>query len=255
MSGIDKAKEMADKLRQSTETKKKEEEKDMAELKNELATLNDDPELVNMYKNSADVGADNLSGELPLLKVFSAGRSVAELKDGKEPTNGWFFYKPTLQQFETVTCHVLTISHGFTAEGMVDKKTGKSVRKFNQVMGGVIEDGQSMLPFVMYFTGMKLSRLWEFGKEARKYTKLKPVPIPMFALTVKMSTEQVMSDYGKVWVVNFEVIKKDDVPIVIKDQTMFSYLKEKVTAIEDTIESLIATKSVEEPVVDAEPIE
>lgn len=248
MNGIDKAREVAENIKKDVGTKQEKVETAMAELKQNLAKIQADPELMKMYQESADVGAGNLAGELPLLKIFSTGKSVAELKDGTEPKNGSFFYKPLQKQFDGVMCHVLTISRGFRAEGMVDKKSGeKGEPKFNQVLGGVIIDGNDLLPFVMYFTGLKLSRLWEFGKEAGKYTKMTPVPIPMFALTVKLGTEQVVTTYGKSWVVNFEILKNEDgFPIVIGDQTLFNYLKSKVVSVEDTLSSLIAAKSAEE---------
>ena len=250
MSGIDEARKVAEGLKKDTNTKQEKVETAMAELKQNLAKISADPELVKMYQDSAEVGAGNLAGELPLLKIYSTGKSIAELKDGTEPKNGSFFYKPLQKQFDGVTCHILTISRGFRAEGMVDKKSGeKGEPKFNQVVGGVIIDGSELLPFVMYFTGLKLSRLWEFGKEASKYTKMKPVPVPMFALTVKLGTEQVVTTYGKSWVVNFEILKNDDgFPVVIGDQTLFSFLKKNVVTMEDTLSSLIAAKSTEEQI-------
>lgn len=247
MTGIDKAREVAESLKQQNKEKVEKDQQAMVELKTQLTKIQDDPELMRMYQESAGVGADNLSGELPLLKIYSTGRSIATLKDGSEPKNGSFYYKPLQKEFGEVTCHILTISRGFRAEGMADKKTGKTEPKFNQVMGGVIVDDNNFLPFIMYFTGKKLSKLWDFGKEVSKYTKMKPVPIPMFALTVKMKTVQETTDYGKVWLVDFEIVKNEDgFPIVIGDQTMFQYLKKSVVAVEDTITSLIESKSVAE---------
>lgn len=257
MTGEEKAREVAANLKNKAGATKSEDKTEIAQVKGELSTLESDPALAKMYQDNAEVGAKNLTGELPLLKIFSTGKSTAELKDGKEPENGAFFYKPLQSQFDAVTCHVLTISRGFRAEGMKDS-SGKTEAKFNQVMGGVIVDGDDMLPFVMYFTGLKLSNLWEFGKEASKYTKMKPVPIPMFAMTVKMGSEQVKSDYGKVWIANFEIVKDDNgFPVVVRDPALFETLKMSVVAIEETIASLIDTKSVEEEHVqriESEPV-
>ena len=250
MSGQDKLRETAEKLKHDTTVKEEKEHTDMTELKNELATIQADPELMKMYKDNAGVGAKNLSGELPLLKIFSAGKSKAELADGKRPIDGWFFYKPTQSQYETITCHILTISHGYRAEGMVNQKTGKKDEpKFNQLMGGVIIDGGELRPFIMYFTGLKLSKLWEFGKEAGKFTKMKPVPIPMFALTVKMGTERVQNSYGESWVATFEIVKSPEgLPIVVTDSMLFEYLRDHVDTLEDTISSVIDAKSTEEQI-------
>ena len=259
MTGFDKAKEVAEGLKKNVEMKKEKEKHDMAELKNELATIQADPELMKMYQENANVGAKNLSGELPLLKIYAAGRSKAELVDGKKPTDGFFFYKPTQAQYESVTCHILTISRGFRAKGMVDVKTGKEAEpKFNQVMGGVIIDGAELRPFVMYFTGLKLSNLWEFGKEAGKFTKMKPVPIPMFALTVKMGTKQVENSYGESWIATFEILKTSEgSPIVVTDTMLFEYLRDNVETVEDTIASVIEAKNTEETIperIDSIPV-
>jgi hypothetical protein len=94
---------------------------------------------------------------------------------------------------------------------------------------------------------LKLSKLWEFGKEAAKYTKAKPVPIPMFVLTVKLTTEKVTHPYGKSWIIDFEIEKsKDGTPELVTDPGMFQFLRDHVETVEDTIASLIETKSTED---------
>ena len=248
MTGKDKFDAAVKKLKHEVNTEIEQEVKIMNDVKNELATIAGDPELMKLYQASADAGAKNLSGELPLLKVYSVGKSKAEMADGTKPNDGAFFYKPTLKQFETVTCHILTISRGFRAAGMVNAKTGKADEpKFNQVMGGVILDEGKLLPFIMYFTGLKLQKLWEFGKEANKYTHMKPVPIPMFTMTVTLGTEKKESNYGESWIVNFTIHKnKEGFPDVITDPELFQYLRDNVVTMEDTIASLIETKSTED---------
>jgi hypothetical protein len=255
MTGEEMARETAEKLkRQKTENATK--DLAMSDLKSGLVNVSENSELMKMYQESADVGAENLSGEMPLLKVHSTGRSQSLLANGKEPANGSFYYKPTKREFINPTVHILTVSHGYKAPGMVDKKTGKKGDdKFNQLVGGVIVDGPDLLPFTMYFTGMKLSRLWAFGKEANKFTKLKPVPIPLFALSVKLTTEQVDSDYGKVWVVNFEILKTDDgFPVVITDASLFQFLKTSVVKVQESISSIVDAKTAEDEgqVIDGE---
>ena len=256
MNGKDKLAAVVSKLKNEVVEKKESEEKIMSELKNELATIQANPELMQMYQSSGDIGAGNLSGEVPLLKVYSVGKSQAQLADGTKPKDGWFFYKPTGQQFQNPTCHILTISRGFRAEGMADPKTKKTEPKFNQVIGGVIMDGDKMLPFLMYFTGLKLQKLWEFAKEASKYTKMKPTPIPMFALSVVLGTETKTNPYGESWIVNFN-IEKDDVgfPKLIMDTELFMGLREQVVKLEDTIASIIDAKSTEDQFGNPKPVE
>lgn len=234
--------EMGEKLKAEKEAKVESDKKGTELALNQLAQLRQNADLAKMYSESSQVGADNLSGELPLLKVHSVGKSTKnELSDGTEPKDGWFFYKPTGEQFETVRCHILTISKGFRAEGMEKKMI------FNQVIGGVIMDGAEMKPFIMYMTGLKLSPMWDFGKAASKYTKMKPISIPMFALTVNMKTEKVANNYGKSWIINFEIMKHEDgSPELVMDPGEFQFLKDHVEMVEDTIESLITAKAVKD---------
>jgi len=232
--------EVNEKNRIEKQKTEKAEEKGNQLALSQLEQLRDNRELSEMYSESAQLGSENLSGELPLLKVHSVGKSTKnELSNGDEPKDGAFFYKQTGEQFESVRCHILTISKGFRAEGMEKKSI------FNQVMGGVIISGTEMKPFIMYMTGLKLSPMWEFGKEASKYTKMKPVAIPMFALTVKFTTKKVANAYGKSWVIDFEIEKTEDgSPVLVMDPEEFKFLKNHVEIVEDTIESLISAKAI-----------
>lgn len=251
MGAKDKLRKKAKSLGKETKEAK---EKKMAEAKSALVAMQNNPELAKMYKDNADVGAKNLMGELPLLKIHSVGKSRKnELADGTEPNDGYFFYKPTREQFEEIECHVLTISKGFRAEGMEDAKGEKRII-FNQILAGAIVDGKSIKPFIVYLTGMKLANMWEFGKEASKYTKAKPVPIPMFALKVKLTTEKSAEHkWGRSWIIKFEIIRDEKGnPIVVTDPGRFQFLRDQVEAIEDTIAKLIEAKSTEETVEELE---
>lgn len=248
-SGEEKARETAEKLKRST---KENQEIAAAKMKITLADIEKNEELSRLYHDNADVGASNLSGESPILKVHATGKSSTnELANGREPQDGSFFYKPTRSEYDDVVCHILTISRGFRAEGLVDPATGKKKLVFNQVVGGVIINDGDMKPFIMYVTGVKLSRLWAFGKEAAKFTRRKPMPIPLFALTVHMTTEKVADNYGKNWVINFEVMKgEDDEPLLVSDPADFVQLRDGVEKIEDTIEKVISAKMFEDAPAD-----
>ena len=215
---------------------------------NTVAIIQANEELAKMYNDNSNLGSENLQGTIPMLKVHTVGKSVGnELPNGKEPNDGWFFLSGSQEQYENPICHILTISRGFKSEGMADKKTGiKGADKFNQILGGVIVDGTEYKPFIMYFTGIKLSRLWDFGKEVNKYTHAKPVGIPMFALTVKLSTERVKHDYGSSYAVNFEILKTGDFPQLVTDAGQFVFLRDNLKSMEQTIESLISLKATEE---------
>ena len=213
---------------------------------NDMKSITENEKLTKMYNDSASVGASNLASQTPLLKVHSVGKSTTnELADGSEPNDGWFFYKPTGEQFETVSCHILSISRGFRSEGVsIDEATGKKKSVFNQIISGVITNDGELKPFMMYITGLKLSYMWEFSKVISKFTKMRPVSIPMFALSVTLTSEQIKNSYGKSWIINFDYVKnKDKSPVVVGDQGEFQYLKDSVGLVEETINSLIASKT------------
>lgn len=238
MSGYEEAKATIDKIKSQPED-------------NVIATMQQvqaNEALRQMYADSASVGSENLGGELPLLKVHATGKSSKNiLADGSKPNDGWFFYKKTAEQFKTLKCHILTISKGFKAEGLEKDETGKARMIFNQIMGGVIIDPTNPNDyklFIMYFTGKKLNPMWEFGKEASKYTKAKPVGIPMFALTVSLETETQKNDFGESWIVNFEIEKTPDLlPVLVMDPGRFQFLKDSVGELQDIITSLIESKT------------
>ncbi len=246
MAGIDKAREEADKLKKDILDEDFKEKVVMEQVKNELATIANNPELVKLYNDNARVGSENLGSDLPQLKIHATGKSTTNtLADGTEPTDGYFFYKPSQQQFKEVVVHILTISRGFRAEGMSGQKD-----VFNQILSGVIINEGDQRPFIMYFTGTKLQNLWNFGKEAGKYTHARPVAIPLFALLVKMNTQKVETTYGKSWVVSFSIMKNEaDDPIVITDIGEFQFLRDMVDMMNETIEKVIAAKVLEEPEV------
>lgn len=240
--GIDKARETAKKIKGSVDSEKAIEKKEMS---NALATVKENENLAKLYKDNAHLGSDNLAGSLPLLKIHSVGKSVKnELADGKEPKDGYFFYTKDGTQYESVICHILSISSGYRAPGLGEDKDKK---RFNQLMGGVIVDGKDLKPFITYISGKRLNPMWEFGKEASKYTKNSEFPVPLFALKVKLTTRSEKNDYGKSWLIDFEIVKGEGgEPEVITDEGSFVYLKDNVGIIEDTMKKIITNSSDEE---------
>lgn len=245
MNAIDKAREVRNKIAADAKVDKNQpsEPTGPEEMANALATITGNADLMKMYAESANIGSENIAGEsLPLLKIHSAGKSLKnELANGEEPHNGYFFYKKTQQEYKEVMCHILTVSRGFRADGIEGK-----TNVFNQIVGGVIID-DVYKPFLMYFTGSKLNNLWEFGKEASKWTKAKPVGVPMFALTVKLTTEKVVDGAKNWFVVKFEISKDmSGNPELVTDKEDFQMLRDNVKTVEDMIDRLIANKATED---------
>jgi hypothetical protein len=211
--------------------------------------------LAEMYNQSANVGTENLSGNAPYLKVHSTGRSTTNtLANGNDPQDGWFFYAPTQEQMEKVLCHILTISRGFYTEEK-DAKTGQKKRKWNQLLAGILLNDGEMKPFIMFITGKRLSPMWDFGKTLRQWTKRKPIPYPMFAMQVELSTHREKNEHNSYsWIIDFNLVKDENQqPVLIMDEGKFSYVKDMVELMQEQIEEMINKKEIseEDEVIDA----
>ncbi|MEK7180318.1 MAG: hypothetical protein AAB706_02485 [Patescibacteria group bacterium] len=241
MTGIDKLRQQAEKLKAETEEKAEADVQETAIVKSQLDMVRGNPELAKMYTDNARVGSENLGGTLPTLSIYTVGKSKSLLANGSKPNDGAFFYAPTREQFPTVDAHILTISHGFRAPDM------NGVDKFNQIMGGVIVSNGKQLPFIMFVRGIRLQPMWDFGKEAGKYTHAKPVSIPMFALTVHLTQQSVPSKFGDNWKVIFKILHdEEEFPILVTDTGEFQFLRDMVDVLNETIDKLIEAKATDE---------
>ena len=222
--------------------------KDSALVEDVKSALSIPEEMKGLYEESKNVGAANLGQSLPLLKVHYANQSKNELDDGSEPENGNFFHTETKQQFKEVDCHILSISRGYRSEkpaGMV--KPGENSLQYQQLLSGIlVEADLPTTPFMMFVKGLSLAPMWDFGKDARKYTKGKN-PVPLFALRVKLTAVQEKSTAGnKVWVTHYEIVRnKDGQPLLLSDAGNFSFIKEKVKDVEEVMDSIVANKATE----------
>ena len=88
-------------------------------------------------------------------------------------------------------------------------------------------------PFVPIGSGTRLNNIWSFGKEIKTWTKSK-TPIPMFAMKVRLSLEEVKTDYGFNHVVNFNLIKNEaGVPDFMRDPVYLEFLKDVSNKMKD----------------------
>lgn len=250
MTGEDKLRKKAEELRAESEQEVKLEKAKTTEALNALDRVRENQELAQKFNENAAAGSDNLSGSSPQLKVFFAGKTKEKLANGDTPTNGYFLYTPTGEEFETIDVHVLSISRPFYSEGLeVDKSTGKKKIVFNQLLTGVIATDNRMQPFIAYYTGSKLGNLWAFGKDARKYTKMKPIGIPMFTLLVHLTTrfeETKIVGRSDSWLVEFEILKDEGgYPILVEDVGRFEFLRAMVDEMQEIVDAIIEKKSVD----------
>lgn len=249
MSGFDEMKQVADKIKEEVAEKQEEQKKEIVEAKTSLQRVQGNEMLKQLYAASAGIGTENLAASVPLLKIHSTGKSSTnELADGSEPNNGWFFYTKTQEQFQTVNCHIVAISRGYRTEGMADPKTQEKRSVFTTLMAGTIIKEETLMPFYFYLSGKKLQGMWDFGKEASQYTRNKQLQIPLFALTVKLSTVQEKTDYGKTWVLKMDIVKDETgFPVLVDDEKTFKRLLASVERAKQTMDNIIQASEIGGP--------
>lgn len=253
-TSYEKAKRIAEGLKQEAAVKSEVEKKEMEEVVSSLSVVGNNAELAARYQSASKMGSENLSGGTPILKIHSTGRSTNELQDGSEPNNGWFYYKPTKQQFETIECHILSISRGFNTPKL-GGKAGETT--YQHLLSGVMKIEGEYAPFIIYLNSMgHRNKMYEFGKQIHQLTHRKPFGIPMFSLTVKLFTVQEKYEFtgddgkkmsGKSWVLDYELVKNaDGTPVLVGDLGEFDFLEESVKKSEEITESIISSKSSED---------
>lgn len=230
MTGLDKARKTAEQLKPTEEPKE--------EIK---AIRADDPVLKALMAEDARTEMSEGGGSLPFLKVFITNRSQATLADGKEPNNGWFYYTPTQEQYETVHAHLLYISRGFWMEGMPDEQ-GQVKKRYTHVVSGIMVNDEPK-PFWLLVSGQaRLQRLWDFLKDKSKVTAR---GIPLFALLVILSTEKVKTEKSPAMVVNFKIEEGENgMPWLVSDKDQ--YLEHRSRSLEQKkfVEEWIKRKDV-----------
>lgn len=244
-------KEVMDSLQNSTMVEKPMKdvsEKGMALVTDEGMILPQDDELLKMMAGDRSLGVDNIgTGSLPLLKLYQAGKSDAEMPDGSSPNDGWFFYRPTQSQYKEVECYILSISRGYRAK----PRNEGDKPKFTQLVSGVIDDHGKLLPFMMYVTGLKLQPLWDFGKKIDVFLS----KVPMFAIKAKLTSEKVKTDYGYTHIVNYDLaLSEEGFVQILSDKAQYEFLRDKVGSVEETMDSVIRNQKNEDDIEQVEVI-
>jgi hypothetical protein len=251
MTGKEKLDEQMQKLKDEKAEKEAVELANKAQIRSELAKISPNDELAKMMAQDAMLGSENLRGAaLPVMKVTAAGKSSNFLENGKRAADGLFYYSPLKEEFETLTVNILTVSRGFYL--IPPSKEGEDVKepKFNQVVGGVFEYQGSLKPFVMFFQGKKWKALNDFTKEASQYTHMKPIPIPMFSLSVTLTVSQEDNEThgGYLHIVDFAIEKSENgMPMIVTDAKQYGYLRSAIVKAQDLIEGYITANEVADP--------
>lgn len=246
MTGEEKLKETAEKLKKNTKT----DDVAMASAKSALektrAMIQANPELLAHMKEDAQAESEKLGGSLPFLKVYVANKSTQLLADGTEPTNGFFYYVPTKEQYDVVHCHILHISRGFRMPAMVSE-SGDSKPKWNHIVSGIILNDEPK-PFWLFISGQaRLAKLWEFQKGLRTFTQ---AGIPSFPLIVKLTSGKgpdPKAGQSRAMVINFEVEEGEGgQPQMVTNNEEYMALRKKVHELEVYVEAYILKKEVPE---------
>jgi len=197
------------------------------------------PEVADFHKANAEAGSDNISAQIPQLKITESN-SKNEGDDGQYLPEGSFYYAPTKADFKKVEVSILTISRGFWA--MDNQPEPKP--KFTQLVGGMMLE--SLEPFVMFMGGTRLQNLWDFGKEIKPFTKSKNSPVAMMGFRVMLSLEKIETKHGQNHIVKFELIRDKKGQIqVLNDVELLNMLRGGLDKMEELFESFISQKEVD----------
>lgn len=209
-----------------------------------------DPAVKALFQQNAGVGLEHSSGlALPQLKVSEAN-SQNILSDGTRSKPGNFYYAPTQQEFTELTVSILAVSRGFYTVGkdlegeMKRWPDGSPATRFNQLVGGVILD--TMQPFVMFAAGTRWPNLNEFVKLINPLTKNKKLPIPMLALKVKLTLQEISTKNGFNSIVVYNLVRDEVGKIeIITQPDIVSILVLGVESVKEMFEGFIEHNAVD----------
>lgn len=211
------AKAVADKLKAEQAAKAGEEEKAKAEVMSQLAVAGlKDMELpqstLDFFKKTAGVGMESMDEKpkLPFLLKVTEALSDNQLTSGVRCAPGHFYYSSTLEDMgNDIAVSIAYISDKFYTK--VEPKDNERAKgkeasaKFTQmVCGYFLSNGK---PFIMFATGKRLTKMWEFAEEVRPFTKHKETPVPMYAFKVNMRTREESNDYGRSNIVLYDIMR------------------------------------------------
>lgn len=219
----------------------------------EMQRLLENAELAMLFNKTGTAGSEELGGTLPVLKIHTLNKSKNTLMNGEEPQDGYLFHTVTRKEYEFVDAHIVAVSKGYYAPAI--EEGNKDV--FTQLVSGYILDEGEYVPFIMYVTGTKLQNFWEFGKEINPYTHMKPTPLPMYAIKVRIygNKERVDTDYGKVKVFTFKVQRSEaGFPLFEMDEGRAKFLADSVDQFKDQMNNIISKKSVSDDAIEAETL-
>ena len=239
MTGLDKARKTAKKLKKEVEATK-------ALTKVKIQGISVSSNVAERFRQTADVGMKNISGQSLLqLKVVEV-KSRNRLENGDKPEVGSFFYAPTKESYKNPIVSIVTVSRGFYTlrvdqNGNPTTNSRGDKTKYNQLVGGVILD--SMKPFVLFASGIRWKPMNDFVKSIRPYTKSKKSPIPMYAFQVKLGTVLTESEN---YAVDYGLVKNDkDQFLLVDDESLIDFLLVSSDKLEESIEGFIDAREVD----------
>jgi len=231
-SGVEAARETANKLRSEVATTKELDSVNMGgvSLPSEVSSF---------YKRNAGVGSENMAREsLPSLKVVESN-SKGELANGDRPTVGYLYYTGTKEQYKNTRVSIMSVSRGFYVKAL-----NKGDRpKFQQIISGMLLD--SMEPFIMYMGGKRLQNLWDLGKTLSPFTKHKESPVPMMAFQIDLSTTNYKHEFGDSHYIDFNLIKDGENRYqLITDISTLEVLEDGIATIKAVVADIIEATEV-----------
>lgn len=225
MTGLDKAREVAEKLKTQKTVSPEAEVHPLGET--QMAKISEN--LRKMMQSDARDDMKENGAQLPFLSLFDSARSTKTLADGSVPHDGWFLLSSTQEEFDSPLVHIFHISRGFRV--MQKNSEGVEEPKYMHMVSGVIQD-DVLKPFLMTIQGQqRVQRLWEFRDVLRK---LNQRGFPTFSLLIQLGKERVQFKDGKgkervAKVITFTLSKSEGAtdPDVVDDADQYMDLRNR----------------------------
>lgn len=219
-----------------------------------MQALLENAELAMLFNKTGTAGSEELGSVLPTLKIYSANKSTGLLMNGEEPTDGYLYYSPKKEQYQYVDAHIVAISRGYKAPPM--EKGGKE--SYTQLVSGYFigSDGD-YLPFIIFASGTKWPAVRDFGVEIRPYTHMKPTPLPMYAIKVRIygNKEKADTSVGKTRIFTYKVLRdENNFPIFETDERKAKFLADSIDRFKEQMNNIISNKSVSDDAIEIETL-
>lgn len=236
LTGLEKARSVADQIRQDGKQEQETRMVAQAEVKPE-SIKPVDSEIANLYANYSAFEAEDAldrSGGFPVLTIHTTQSTKNELESGNQPKVGNLFHKGSKQEFTEVIANIL-----YVKECRLPDYNDKKVLKSNYVVAGIITALD--LPFMLFAKGMSYNKIWKLSEKMRPYRKKDKAPKWAFNVRIYTSLEKPIKDFKEQYVIDYDLARdQDGNPIYESDPQRAKMLAGAVETAKDAVDRYVA---------------